>query len=170
MSRPRAGPSCTVAPEGPRGDRVARLRQTRDKPRRVLSIAASTWPGTDKPRQECTRHYKDLDTTHTVRTAVKGQRPAPAHSTPHHSTLASLMRCEKSVVAHPEWPPNTERGGAKTEQADVHDNQRSGEGSPATKVWQAPCAVLLHQNAGAHVEEMLYKFSRSHANVDDYTE
>ena len=71
------------------------MRHTPDKQRRVLSIAASAWLETDKPCRECTRHHEDLNTTRTVRTAVKGQRPAPALSTQHHSTRLSLMRCEK---------------------------------------------------------------------------
>ena len=45
-----------------------------------------------------------------------------------------------------------------------------GKGAQPPKVWQAPGAVLLYQNAGAYVEEVLYKFSRSYANVDDYAE
>ena len=88
-------PSHTEAPKGTRVDRVARLRQTLEKQRRVLSIAASAWPETEKPCRECTRHYEDLDTTRTLRTAFKGQRPAPALSTQHHSMSLSLMRCEK---------------------------------------------------------------------------
>ena len=85
-------------------------------------------------------------TASAVRTAVKGQRPAPAHSTTQHSTLSSLMRCEKrrrgpSGVAaqHGAW-----RCGDRTGR---HDNQRTKEGS--------------HQECGTH--PVLFSSTRTRA-------